>query len=118
MSRGVLRHTFLLSCLLFITSIGSVFATWYYAEGDVGSVYDPLNVSLEEFVFSNITDEETEEVAKSLAQKFLEILNNSTDYTTLTKAMDDNYDGRRAWTATYIGNVAGSSREDTIILLD
>lgn len=71
------------------------------------------------FNFSTeITKEETEEVTKNVSQKFAGILNDTVDYTTLLTSMDNNYDGSRDWTATYIGNVKGSTNEDTAILLD
>ena len=71
------------------------------------------------FNFSTeITKEETEEVTKNVSQKFAEILNETVDYSTLISSMDNNYDGSRDWTATYIGNVTGSTDEDTAILLD
>lgn len=118
MSRGIMRYTALLCCLFLLATTGGVFATWHYAADVLAPVESEYPVTVTDFKFSDITDEETEEVTKSLAQKFLEILNSSTDYATLTGAMDDNYDGSRAWTASYIGNVAGSSSDDTTLLLD
>ena len=118
MGKGIMRYTALLCCLLLIASVGGVFATWHYATDSLTPVDSKIPVTVTDFKFSDITDEETEEVTKSLAQKFLEILNSSTDYAMLTGAMDDNYDGSRAWTASYIGNVAGSSSDDTTLLLD
>lgn len=118
MGRGIMRYMSLLCCLFLLATTGGVFATWQYAADLLAPVESEFPVTVTDFKFSDITDEETEEVTKSLAQKFLEILNSSTDYATLTGAMDDNYDGSRAWTASYIGNVAGSSSEDTTLLLD
>ena len=112
------RYTAFLCALLLLASTGGVVATWRYAELPAEDATKSLAFILDEFDFSDITQEETEEVNKSLTQKFLEILNSSTDYAALTGAMDDNYDGSRAWTASYIGNVAGSSNEDSTILLD
>lgn len=113
---SITKFMALLCALLLLASVGGVFAVWQFAESSAETVEADLSVTLAEFNFSDISQEETEEVNKSLAQKFLEILNDSTDYATLTGAMDDNYDGSRAWTATYIGNVAGSSSDDTTLL--
>ena len=118
MGRGIMRYMSLLCCLFLLATTGGVFATWHYAADSLAPAETKFPVTVTDFKFSDITDEETEEVTKSLAQKFLEILNSSTDYATLTGAMDDNYDGSRAWTASYIGNVAGSSSDDTTLLLD
>lgn len=118
MGRGIARYMAFLCSLFILASVGGVFATWHYAADLITPVDSEIPVTVTDFKFSDITDEETEEVTKSLAQKFLEILNSSTDYAMLTGAMDDNYDGSRAWTASYIGNVAGSSSDDTTLLLD
>lgn len=114
-----MRYTAFLCSLLFLASMGGVFATWYFAEDPTETVTKNLNFALEEFSFSDISQDETEEVNKLLAQKFLEILNSSTDYAKLTQAMSANYNANKgAWTASYIGNVAGSSNDDTTLLLD
>ena len=118
MRKGIFRYTAFLYLILFIASVSGVFATWYFAEEPATSVKGNFDIGIAEFDFSDITQEETEEVNKALSNKFLEILNNTTDYSTLCGAMDDNYDGSRAWTASYIGNVAGSSSEDTTILAE
>lgn len=118
MSRSIMRYAAFLFSLLLVASVGSVFAAWYYAEDPIEPVANALNITLEEFTFSDISQEETEEVNKMLSQKFLEILNNSTDYATLANAMSANYNASKgAWTASYIGNVAGSSSDDTTLLL-
>lgn len=118
MGRSIIRYLAFLCSLAVLASVGGVFATWHYTADYLNSAESDFPVSITEFSFSDISQEESEEVTKSLAQKFLEILNSSSDYATLTDAMDDNYDGSRAWTASYIGNVAGSSSEDTTLLLD
>lgn len=118
MGRSVARYMAFLCCLFLLASVGGVFATWHYAADYLMPAESDFPVAITDFKFSDISDEETEEVTKSLAQKFLEILNSKTDYATLTGAMDDNYDGSRDWTASYIGNVAGSSSDDTTLLLD
>ena len=107
----------LLCVLLLASFVGGVFAVWTFAEDPVVSQTEAFSIGISEFDYS-ITEEETEEVNKTLAQKFLEILNDTENYNTLVTAMDDNYNGSQAWTASYIGNVAGSSNEDTIILAD
>ncbi len=115
------RYTALLCLFLVLSSTGGVFATWNYTMPNISSVDQNMAFTLEEFDFSDISKEETEDITLTLAQKFLAILNNvyrDDAYATLTGAMDDNYDGSRAWTASYIGNVAGSSNEDSTILLD
>lgn len=119
MNRSLMRYMALLCGLIILASTGGVFAVWSFAEDPAEETSESLAFALEEFNFSDISQEETEEVNKLLAQKFLEILNDATDYGTLTDAMMDNYDSSKgAWTATYIGNVAGSTSEDTTILLN
>ena len=119
MSRGIMRYTAFLCCLLFLASMGGVFATWYFAEDPTEAVTNTLPITLEEFTFSDISQEETEEVNKALIQRFLQILNTSNSYDALADAMSDNYDSSKgAWTASYIGNVAGSSSDDTTLLLE
>ena len=114
-SGKILACIFLAFSLLFT---GGVYATWHFAESPVSPVDANVGISIGEFDFSNISQEETIEVNKKLVNKFLEILNTPADYATLTGAMDDNYDGSRAWTASYIGNVAGSTSEDSTILFE
>lgn len=60
--------------------------------------------------------DEDKEVNIAVSENFKEILNDSTKHNELTSAMDNNYDGKQAWTATYIGNVAGSSDDDSELL--
>ena len=64
MSRGIMRYTAFLCCLLFLASMGGVFATWYFAEDPTEAVTNTLPITLEEFTFSDISQEETEEVNK------------------------------------------------------
>ena len=118
MNRSIMRYMAFLCSLVVLASVGGVCATWHYTADYLMPAESNFPVTVTEFSFSDISQEETEEVTKSLAQKFLEILNSSTDYAALTGAMDDNYDGSRAWTASYIGNVAGSSSDDTTLLLE
>ncbi len=49
-------------------------------------------------------------------EKFLDILNTKTTYDQLIDAIDNKYDGYNEWTSNYIGNVIGSSSEDSVAL--
>lgn len=49
-------------------------------------------------------------------EKFLDILNTTTTYNQLIDALDNKFDGRQEWTSNYIGNVVGSSSEDSVAL--
>ncbi len=49
-------------------------------------------------------------------KKFLDILNTKTTYDQLIDVIDNKYDGRQEWTSNYIGNVVGSSSEDSVAL--
>lgn len=49
-------------------------------------------------------------------EKFLDILNTTTTYNQLVDALDNKFDGRQEWTSNYIGNVVGSSSEDSVAL--
>ena len=49
-------------------------------------------------------------------KKFLDILNTKTTYDQLIDALDNKYDGRQEWTSNYIGNVVGSTSEDSVAL--
>jgi hypothetical protein len=51
-----------------------------------------------------------------IEKKFLEILNTKTTYDRLIDAIDNKYDGYQEWTSNYIGNVVGSSSEDSVAL--
>jgi len=69
------------------------------------------NVALKFNFTTEVTNEEVEEVTKTLSAKFLEILNDAEDYERLTTAMDDNYDPStpdKKWKASFIGNVQGA----------
>ena len=54
------------------------------------------------------------EALEVVEQKFLNILNSSATYTQLIDALDNKFDGRQEWTSNYIGNVNGSSSEDSV----
>lgn len=51
-----------------------------------------------------------------IEKKFLDILNTKTTYDQLIDVLDNKYDGRQEWTSNYIGNVVGSSSEDSVAL--
>lgn len=46
--------------------------------------------------------------------KFLNILNTTSTYNQLIDVLDNKFDGRQEWTSNYIGNVTGSSSEDSV----
>ena len=56
------------------------------------------------------------EALEVVEKKFLDILNTKTTYDRLIDALDNKYDGRQEWTSNYIGNVIGSSSEDSVAL--
>lgn len=49
MSRSIMRYTAFLCSLLLLSSVGSVFAMWHYADDNVVNVEEGLSVSLSEF---------------------------------------------------------------------
>ncbi len=54
------------------------------------------------------------EALEVVEDKFLNILNTPTTYTQLIDSLDNKFDGRQEWTSNYIGNVQGSSSEDSV----
>ena len=54
------------------------------------------------------------EALEVVEDKFLNILNTATTYEQLIDALDNKFDGRQEWTSNYIGNVTGSSSEDSV----
>ena len=54
------------------------------------------------------------EALEVVEAKFLDILNTTTTYNQLIDALDNKFDGRQEWTSNYIGNVVGSSSEDSV----
>jgi hypothetical protein len=56
------------------------------------------------------------EALEVVEKKFLDILNTKTTYDKLIDAIDNKYDGYQEWTSNYIGNVVGSSSEDSVAL--
>lgn len=54
------------------------------------------------------------EALEVIEDKFLNILNTSSTYEQLIDALDNKFDGRQEWTSNYIGNVKGSSSEDSV----
>ena len=65
------------------------------------------------FQFGINVDGEREALAV-IEEKFLNILNTPTTYEQLIDALDNKFDGRQEWTSNYIGNVKGSSSEDSV----
>ena len=65
------------------------------------------------FQFGINVDGEREALAV-VEDKFLNILNTATTYGQLIDALDNKFDGRQEWTSNYIGNVTGSSSEDSV----
>ena len=54
------------------------------------------------------------EALEVVEAKFLDILNTTSTYKQLTDVIDNKFDGRQEWTSNYIGNVKGSSSEDSV----
>ena len=69
--------------------------------------------TLVNFRFGINVDGEREALAV-IEDKFLNILNTTTTYEQLIDALDNKFDGRQEWTSNYIGNVVGSSSEDSV----
>ena len=69
--------------------------------------------TLVNFQFGINVDGEQEAVAV-VEEKFLNVLNATTTYEQLIDALDNKFDGRQEWTSNYIGNVTGSSSEDSV----
>ena len=67
------------------------------------------------FQFGINVDGEREALAV-VEEKFLDILNKTTTYEQLIDALDNKFDGRQEWTSNYIGNVTGSSSEDSVVV--
>lgn len=54
------------------------------------------------------------EALEVIESKFVNILNTTSTYEQLIDALDNKFDGRQEWTSNYIGNVTGSSSEDSV----
>lgn len=90
--------------------------------------YDRDNLVLNSIVnyeflpLDEIPEHEEEVAVKNVKDKFVKILNTPENYKTLSDEIAANYDGSRAWTATYIGNVVGTedyeNNNDTAIVND
>ena len=65
------------------------------------------------FQFGINVDGEREALAV-VESKFLNILNTTSTYEQLIDALDNKFDGYQEWTSNYIGNVTGSSSEDSV----
>ena len=82
------------------------------------TVGSSLNASLDfktliNFQFGINVDGEREALAV-VEDKFLNILNTTSTYEQLIDALDNKFDGVQEWTSNYIGNVTGSSSEDSM----
>ena len=79
-------------------------------------------VNYEFLPLDEIPEDEGEVAVLNVLDKFKQILNTPEDYKTLSDEIAANYDGSRAWTATYIGNVVGTedyeNNNDTAIVND
>lgn len=54
------------------------------------------------------------EALEVIEKKFLDILNTITTYEQLCDVIDNKFDGYNEWTSNYIGNVVGSTGEDSV----
>lgn len=54
------------------------------------------------------------EALEVIEKKFLDILNTITTYEQLCDVIDNKFDGYNEWTSNYIGNVIGSTGEDSV----
>lgn len=72
MGRGIVRYTSLLCCLFLVATIGSVFATWYYIEGDMETQQEELPINISGFIYlpEEMPDEEV-----TLIERLYDILN-------------------------------------------
>lgn len=101
-----------------VFTVTARFVSWYARDNYV------LNSIVNyEFVPIDELPEDDDEVAvNNVLDKFHKILNDTEDYKTLSDEIAANYDGSRAWTATYIGNVVGTedyeNNNDTAIVND
>ena len=94
-----------------------------YKDGEQASDKELNSIITYEFLpLDDIPEDEDEVAVYNVMDKFKQILNTPTDYKTLSDEIAANYDGSRAWTATYIGNVVGTAdyenNNDTAIVND
>ncbi len=79
-------------------------------------------VNYEFLPIDEIPEDEEDVAVMNVLDKFVRILNDPVDYKQLSDEIAANYDGSRAWTATYIGNVVGTedyeNNNDTAIVND
>lgn len=54
------------------------------------------------------------EALEVIEDKFLNILNTTSTYEQLIDSLDNKFDGSQEWTSNYIGNVKGSSSDDSV----
>ena len=92
------------------------YVKFYYADkADIDSGGESLN-SVLNFQFLTPPPENTggtgDTAVDGALDQFENILNDSETFTTLTTEINKNYDGSRAWTGTFIGNVNGAETDD------
>ena len=54
------------------------------------------------------------EAVEAVHDKFLDILNTTSTYTTLVDVLDNKYDGSQEWTSNYVGNVGSATSDDAV----
>lgn len=92
----------------------SVNVTFRFADG-----YTPATAETLESILNFKWVSTDEEVNNVVSEKLSDVLNNKTDneqkdtFSQLTDAMDKNFDNSREWTASYVGNVSGSTDAST-----
>lgn len=72
MGRGIMRYTALLCCLFLLATVGGVFATWYYIEGNMETQQEELPINMSGFIYmpEDMPDEEV-----TLIERLYAILN-------------------------------------------
>ena len=99
-------------------TVTASYKSWYDRDNPI------LNsvVNYEFLPLDEIPEDEGEVAVLNVRDKFKKILNTPEDYKLLSNEIAANYDGERAWTATYIGNVVGTedyeNNNDTAIVND
>ena len=85
MGRGMMRYTALLCCLFLLTSVGGVFAVWYYPKSTVKTQQDELSFVLDGFIY---LPEEMPEEEVSLIGRLQDILNQNYQTEKVTDSRD------------------------------
>lgn len=63
-----------------------------------------------------INVESQEAAIEIVHDKFLDILNTTSTYDTLSDALDNKFDGVQEWTSNYIGNVGSATTDDSMVV--